>query len=99
MKLLRTADDRFDNLPGYPFEPNYQVVKDRAEDVNIRIHYIDEGDPTAQPVLMLHGEPSWSFLYVPGVLHNGISCSQHRSELGIVGIRCFVQIEVRRKLH
>lgn len=63
MKLLRTPDDRFNNLPDYPFEPRYLTIKDRSEDVGIRIHYIDEGDAAAQPVLMLHGEPSWSFLY------------------------------------
>ena len=63
MKLLRTPDDRFENLPGYPFKPHYLTIKDRSEDVGVRIHYIDEGEAGAQPVLMLHGEPSWSFLY------------------------------------
>jgi len=63
MELLRTPDDRFENLPGYPFKPSYLTINDRSEDVGIRIHYIDEGDSGAQPVLMLHGEPSWSFLY------------------------------------
>lgn len=63
MKMLRTPDDRFNNIPDYPFGPNYLTIKDRSEDVDIRIHYVDEGDSGAQPVLMLHGEPSWSFLY------------------------------------
>jgi len=63
MELLRTPDDRFENLPGYPFKPNYLAIKDRSEGAGIRIHYIDEGDSASQPVLMLHGEPSWSFLY------------------------------------
>ena len=63
MDILRTPDDRFENLPDYPFKPNYLTINDRTEDVAIRIHYIDEGEPTAQVVLMLHGEPSWSFLY------------------------------------
>ena len=63
MKLLRTPDDRFQNLPGYSFKPHYLEIKDRFEDVGIRIHYIDEGDAASQPVLMLHGEPSWSYLY------------------------------------
>ena len=63
MKLLRTPDERFENLPGFPFEPYYLTIKDRQEDSDIRIHFIDEGDSEAQPVLMLHGEPSWSFLY------------------------------------
>ncbi len=63
MEILRTPDDRFENLPDYPFTPHYLTINDRSEDAAIRIHYIDEGDPGAQTVLMLHGEPSWSFLY------------------------------------
>jgi haloalkane dehalogenase len=63
MELLRTPDERFENLTGYPFKPSYLTINDRSEDVGIRIHYIDEGDSGAQPVLMLHGEPSWSYLY------------------------------------
>lgn len=57
MELLRTPDDRFRDLPGFPFDPNY------AEVDGVRIHYIDEGSRRAAPVLLLHGEPSWSFLY------------------------------------
>jgi haloalkane dehalogenase len=63
MKVLRTPDDRFNDLTDYPFKPNYLTVNDRSENTAIRIHYIDEGDATSQPVLMLHGEPSWSYLY------------------------------------
>ena len=63
MKILRTPDNQFQNLPDYPFEPHYLEIRDRSADVGIRIHTIDEGDPGSQPVLMLHGEPSWSFLY------------------------------------
>ncbi|MBA2505554.1 MAG: alpha/beta fold hydrolase [Thermoleophilaceae bacterium] len=54
---FRTPDERFDGLPGYPFEPNY------AEVDGLRMHYIDEGDPGADPVVCFHGEPSWSYLY------------------------------------
>ena len=57
MNALRTPDDRFVNLPGYPFEPHYIDVD------GLRMHYVDEGPRDAQPVLMLHGEPSWSYLY------------------------------------
>lgn len=57
MEILRTPDERFANLPGYPFEPHY------AEVDGLRIHYLDEGPPDADPVLLLHGEPSWSYLY------------------------------------
>ena len=57
MQILRTPDERFENLPGYAFLPNYVEIE------GLRIHYIDEGPKGAQPVLMMHGEPSWSFLY------------------------------------
>ena len=57
MEILRTPDGRFENLPDYPFTPHYVTVDD------LRIHYIDEGPRDAAVVLMLHGEPSWSFLY------------------------------------
>lgn len=53
--VYRTPDDRFADLPGYPFEPHY------AEIDGLRIHFVDEGQ--GDPVLLLHGEPTWSFLY------------------------------------
>lgn len=62
MEYLRTPDDRFADLPGYDFEPNYVEIDDTDDGV-LRIHYIDEGPRDAAPVLMLHGEPSWSYLY------------------------------------
>jgi haloalkane dehalogenase len=58
MRILRTPDARFDRLPGYPFQPHYADVGD-----GIRVHYVDEGPKDAPPVLLLHGEPSWSYLY------------------------------------
>jgi haloalkane dehalogenase len=57
METLRTPDERFADLPGYPFTPRYVEVG------GLRIHYVDEGPRAAAPVLMLHGEPSWSYLY------------------------------------
>ncbi|HEY7126657.1 MAG TPA: haloalkane dehalogenase [Ktedonobacterales bacterium] len=57
MELLRTPDERFANLPDYPFAPHYVEVD------GVRVHYVDEGPADAAPVLMLHGEPSWSYLY------------------------------------
>lgn len=62
MKILRTPDEGFENLPDYNFAPNYLQVKS-SDNTEIRIHYVDEGEKDAEPVLMLHGEPSWSFLY------------------------------------
>lgn len=62
MQVLRTPDECFDNLEGYPFEPHYLTVDD-TQGGEIRVHYVDEGPGDADPVLMLHGEPSWSYLY------------------------------------
>jgi haloalkane dehalogenase len=58
MEALRTPDDRFTTLPGYPFTPRYVTVGD-----GLRMHYVDEGPRDTPPVLMMHGEPSWSYLY------------------------------------
>ncbi|MDH3305188.1 MAG: haloalkane dehalogenase [Gammaproteobacteria bacterium] len=57
MKTLRTPDARFENLPDYPFPPNYVDVDE------MRMHYVDEGPRDGDVVLLLHGEPSWSYLY------------------------------------
>ncbi|HUF84396.1 MAG TPA: alpha/beta fold hydrolase, partial [Acidimicrobiia bacterium] len=62
MEVLRTPDHRFASLPGYPFEPHYLEVPD-GEGGELRVHYVDEGPADADPVLLLHGEPSWSYLY------------------------------------
>src|SRR3954451_5962313 len=62
MQTLRTPDDRFSNLPDYPFEPHYVEVDDGDGGV-LRIHYLDEGPSNASTVLLMHGEPSWSYLY------------------------------------
>jgi haloalkane dehalogenase len=62
MQTLRTPDDRFADLPGYPFSPHYAEVDD-SEGGTLRLHYVREGDPSAPVVLLLHGEPSWSYLY------------------------------------
>lgn len=62
MKILRTPDSRFANLPDYNFDPHYLMVDD-SEDSELRVHYIDEGPRDADPVLLLHGEPSWCYLY------------------------------------
>jgi len=62
MAILRTPDSRFRNLPGYDFAPRYIDVG------GVRVHYVDEGE--GEPILCLHGEPSWSYLYrkmIPGL--------------------------------
>lgn len=68
IECLRTPDDCFSKLPDHPFTPHY-LEKD-----GIRIHYVDEGPSGAAPLLLLHGEPSWSFLYrkmIPLLLQAG----------------------------
>ena len=62
MKVLRTPDERFQHLPGYDFAPHYLNVPD-GEGGELRLHYLDEGPEGADPVLLMHGEPSWSYLY------------------------------------
>jgi haloalkane dehalogenase len=62
LKILRTPDARFTDLPDFPFTPRYCEVTD-SDGTGLRIHYLDEGPPGASPVLLMHGEPSWSFLY------------------------------------
>lgn len=55
--FVRTPDDRFDGLPGYDFAPNYVEID------GLRMHYVDEGPRTGETVLLLHGQPAWSYLY------------------------------------
>jgi haloalkane dehalogenase len=62
MEIARTPDDRFRELPGWPFEPRYTNVPD-GEGGSLRIHYVDEGSRGADPILCLHGQPTWSYLY------------------------------------
>ena len=57
MNLLRTKDYRFSQLKDYPFIPHYSVIE------GIRIHYLDEGPRDAPVIILLHGVPSWSYLY------------------------------------
>lgn len=76
MDRVRTPDERFESLPGYAFEPRYAEVAD-AEGGTLRVHYLDEGPVGAEVVLLLHGEPSWSFLYrkmIPPLVAEGLRC-------------------------
>ena len=74
MKIVNTPAERFENLPDYPFQPNYKTVGDD----DLQMHYIDESPENFQKggetVLLMHGEPSWSFLYrkmIPVFVENG----------------------------
>jgi haloalkane dehalogenase len=62
MEVLRTPDHCFEGLPDYPFDPHYADVSD-PDGGSLRVHYVDEGPTDGQPVVLLHGEPSWSYLY------------------------------------
>ena len=62
MEFIRTPDDRFDNLPDYPFKPNYVDVDD-TEGGRLRMHYVDEGPKDGQTVVMIHGNPTWSYMW------------------------------------
>ncbi|MBU1288557.1 MAG: alpha/beta fold hydrolase [Alphaproteobacteria bacterium] len=73
IEAKRTPDDRFDNLPGYQFAPNYLDTLRGYE--GLRVHYVDEGPKDAvRTYLCLHGEPSWAYLYrkmIPVFLDSG----------------------------
>lgn len=69
--VLRTPDECFEGLPDFPFEPNYVEVD------GLRVHYLDEGPKDGVPILLMHGEPSWCFLYrkmIPGLVAAGYRC-------------------------
>src|SRR5262245_4025879 len=71
MELLRTPDDRFADLPNFPFAPHYRDVD------GVRMAYVDEGPRDGHVVVLLHGEPSWSFLYrkmIPPLVAAGLRC-------------------------
>jgi haloalkane dehalogenase len=62
MDCLRTPDICFENLPDYNFAPHYTTLDD-TQGGTLRLHHVDEGDAHATPVLLMHGEPTWSYLY------------------------------------
>ena len=73
MEVLRTPDERFAGLLGFPFQPHYMEVA-AGDGGTLRIHYLDEGPRDAYPVLLIHGEPSWCYLYrkmIPVIVEAG----------------------------
>jgi haloalkane dehalogenase len=56
-EFVRTPDESFENIPDYPFAPNYVTVH------GYRVHYVDEGPKNGKTILLMHGQPSWSYLY------------------------------------
>jgi haloalkane dehalogenase len=74
MRILRTPDFRFANLLDYAFEPHY-VELPAAGEGKLRVHYLDEGPRDGHPLVLLHGQPSWSYLYremIPGFAEAGL---------------------------
>src|SRR5258708_21068121 len=73
MQTVRTPGDRFTDLPEFPYPANYYDVSD-GDGGTLRMAWVQDGPADSDPVLMLHGEPSWSFLYrkmIPGLAAAG----------------------------
>jgi pimeloyl-ACP methyl ester carboxylesterase len=71
VEYVRTPEERFINLPGYEFQPKYVEID------GLRMHYLDEGPSDGQIILLLHGQPVWSYLYrkmIPLLTQNGYRC-------------------------
>lgn len=70
-EFVRTAEENFHSLANFPYQPNYHSWQD------LRVHYLDEGPKDAPVMLLLHGMPTWSFLYrhmIPGLVAAGYRC-------------------------
>lgn len=73
MKILRTPDERFKGLADYPFAPRWTEISS-GDGASLRLHAVDEGPRGGAPVLLMHGEPSWSYLYrhmIPALVAKG----------------------------
>ena len=57
VKVLLTPEERFENLPGFPYEPRYRECR------GMRLAHVDEGESQTAPTIMLYGEPTWSYLW------------------------------------
>lgn len=75
MKVLRTPDAAFVDLADFRFSPHYAEVG--ADGTKLRLHYLDEGPGDADPVLLMHGEPSWCYLY--RTIVRGLAAKGHRT--------------------
>jgi haloalkane dehalogenase len=77
MDVLRTPDERFAGLPGYPFAPHHVEVDRGDGSGTLRVHHLDEGPADGPVVVLMHGEPSWSYLYrtmIPVLTDAGLRC-------------------------
>jgi haloalkane dehalogenase len=76
MDILRTPDERFVGLPDFDFTPRYVEIPD-GEGGTLRVHHLDEGPASGQVVVLLHGEPTWCYLYrtmIPVLVGAGLRC-------------------------
>ena len=62
MEILRTPEEYFNNLEDYNFSENYITIK-IADNLSARMHYVDVNSNSDEIILLLHGEPTWSYLY------------------------------------
>lgn len=91
MKVVRTPDERFENLSGFPFEPHYLEIDDGAGG-RLRMHYVDEGPRDGPLVLCLHGQPVWSYSFrktIPPLVEAGhrVRSRRLRGQRGLSGGR------------
>jgi haloalkane dehalogenase len=63
MKVLRTPDSAFGAIGDFPFAPHYAEIVGSGDGTSLRLHFVDEGPRDAAPILLMHGEPTWSYLY------------------------------------
>ncbi len=63
MDVQRTPEERFADIADWPYEPSYTTVTASDVDVPLRLAYVDVGAETGRPVLLLHGEPTWGYIY------------------------------------
>jgi len=75
MEILRTPDERFHGLEDYDFEPHYRSIA-AVDGTALRFHFVDEGPRDADPVLLLHGNPSWTYLHRKMI--RGLAALGHR---------------------
>jgi pimeloyl-ACP methyl ester carboxylesterase len=93
MKVLRTPEDRFADLPGFGYPPRYADVG------GLRLACVEAGPPSGEPVLLLHGEPSWSFLHrkvMPVLVDAGLRAIA--ADLVITGAGHFLQDDAGERL-
>jgi haloalkane dehalogenase len=97
VKVLRTPDERFEHLDGYDFVPHYHEVT-AADGTSLRLHFVDEGPSDAAPVLLLHGNPSWSYIH-RDMIRGLVDCGHRVVALAMIeGANHFIQEDAPSEL-